>query len=619
MPALPGLPATAAFLSFLHALPSTHRQQQQSQNELPDEPNQTVLYLALGGLIGVLYSLGTEKFLRAMQHRHIFVRNAMLWLAAITWLFAAAAVAVVASLIYHQAEAGLEGFDRVLGVLLPFVVRADLVVDWAKRVAWALLNMSNWTQAAVQTRRLLARAPAMKEILQVDDDVISMVRRGDTREHDLVESEDQVWKEGTDSLVRVADVLQHFEKLGRIAVYATGGLLAAVPVGVVWIFYAAYHGAVSMHEGQHSLGILYWISVFLAPFGAIIMLLASAGLLCGVVTLSVVGTIIQFAVYWSTRTVYSMVRIVLSQGWAGFPDITKPHSMRNIEQAPRGPNATNYAVRAVRQPEEAGAAIAQMGALLPTELEFALASWDGFHKGDKVNPEWLTTRIFKNLHLSFFDDEESTLNGEVRPRKGRALVVKRVPDGPEIMGAQRGQHGVSPGAPEMGVPEAEEPSSRSTLRNHIDSRRTGVKHNETALILLGRLGLDLSVRSTRRRRLSTYYAFAMLVSLQIESGGNACRFQTILDLSDEEFQDRMKAFKSSVADEAQIALQELLHRLTGSTKYRLVPRGAPSSTMVPVTAWVRTAMLTFLETPSESDGTKQRPSDLISVSATSPE
>lgn len=599
--------APTALLVATLLRPILFSSQARQSDETETKPNQTVLYLALGAVLGVAYSLGTEKFIRAMQHRHIFVRNSMLWLSAVAWLFAAAAAAWVASLIHNQVGGGLEGFDRVLGVLIPFVVRADLVVDWAKRVAWALLNMATWTQASVQVRRLLARAPRMAALVDVDDEVSALAAVQNSRQADLLSSEDRVWTEDADSLVRVADVLQHFEKLGRVAFYALGGLICAVPGAIVWILYAAFHGAWSFHKSMPVLGCLYWLSIILAPFGALIMLVASAGLLCGVVTLSVVGTIIQFSVYWSMRTVYSMVRIFMSQAWAGFPDITKPHATRNVDQGPPVSNSGKFAIKAIRHPEEAGAAIAQVGSLLPSELEFALASWDGFNPGDKVKPAWVSRKIFaftspSGKKKSSNDTtgprvQSGKVAGKPAEKRGRPKRASSAEDGEDNEHAD-GENGSS-------EPDASPDNAALEDREEV---RSGRKENETAIILLGRLGLDLSVKSVRKRRLSTYYAFGMLTHLQVESGGNAWRLRRVEDLPESEFDERIKQLNSIVADEAKIALYELGTRLRGTSKYRVIPTGPPSSRMVSVHSWLRSALLAFLESPAESDGGK-RPRD----------
>lgn len=585
----------------------------------PQQPSQTLLYLGLGALLGVVYSLGTEKFMRAMHHRHIFVRNAMLWLAAVTWLLAVAVLIWVAANIYAQVGGGLEGFDRVLGVTIPFVVRADLVVDWAKRVSWALLNMLNWTQSTVQVRRLISRAPSMHFVVSVDDDVRTMIRNPQDRQHDLLSSEDRVWTEDADALVRVSEVIQHFEKLGRVACYACACLVLATPSALVWIVYALINGVISLTKSHFVLAALYFISIFLAPLGAIIMILASTGLLCGVVTLSVVGTAVQFAVYWSTRTVYSMVRIALSQAWAGFPHLKKPHAMPNVAQSPPGPNAGTMAVRAIRHPEEAGAAMACMGNLLPSELEFSLGSWDGNHKDHTFKP--IGSSLSRHL-MSFGNWFHHHIHSPHLPHGHRthshtpytpktSQTPKRTPrDGPSPANSNNAD--TSADASTSGRDEnaqADVECAKASTKDITppepvsaaeESRRV-IKDNERILILLGRLGLDLRIKSPRRRRLSTYYALAMLVHLQVESGGNAWRLHDTKEISEADFDERIRSLNCVVADEAKIAIDELSHRLRGSSKYRIIPSGYPNNRMIAVQMWLRLVLLSFLETPSDSD------------------
>lgn len=590
---------------------STRAIRQQAANDNPEQ-SQNVIFLGLGALLGVAYSLGTEKYMRAMQHRHIFVRNAMLWLSAVAWLFAVAAVAVVASLIYNQVGGNLEGFDRVFGVLIPFVVRADLIVDWAKRVAWALLNMATWTQGAIQIRRLISRAPAMNNLVSVDDEVTSMTRTDVSRQTDLLIAEDRVWTEDSDSLVRLSELLQHFEKLARVAAYAFVGLIGAIPGALVWITYATYHGTLSFRNSLHGLGTLYWLSVFLAPVGAVILIIASTILLCGVVTLSIVGTMIQFSVYWSTRTVYSMVRIALSQAWAGFPDITKPHAMPNVQHAPTGLNAGSMAVRAVRHPEEAGAAISLMGILLPTDLEFALASWDGTYKGDTSKPKPIGYSVSRHLRVStYFGTVPDTQKDELTPTASNS-ASQDVPPNPTKSTSQHTNVSQRPSSSDADDDLEEENRPAPNGCDHVEQTPAesldptpDVKNNETILILLGRLGLDLSVKSARKRRLSTYYALGMLVHLQIESGGNAWRLHNVDELNDDEFEQRIARFNCIIADEAKVSIQELTSRLRGSSKYRVIPTGFPNSRMVPVNVWLRSVLLLFLETESESDGSRR--------------
>lgn len=601
--------STAAFTFFTYTLPHLLPVARQVSNA-DQSQNETLAYLSLGALLGVGYSLGTEKFIHAMKHRHIFIRNAMLWLSAIAFLFAAISVIWIASLIYDQSGGGLEGYDRVLGVLIPFVVRADLVVDWAKRVAWALLNMTSWTQGAVQVRRLLIRARHMPHVVDIDADVLAMVSADGFKTGTL---EDTVLAEDADSLVNLADVLQHFEKYGRVAVYAIGGLVGALPISLLWFLYAAYHGGKSLHKGFKLMAALYWLSLILTPIGTVVIILASTILLGGVVALSIVGTIIQFSVYWSTRTVYSMVRVALSQAWAGFPGITRSHSTADSKEPTSRPSLTGLGEKPIRKPEEAGTAIAQMGGLLPTELEFALASWDGYHHADLANTDWFMTRLF---NMTYFKDSDAILARDM------AAKVKRDHHDASHLAVYR---------PSTTDSELEAPSlvcdSQQTSNEHdmedmithadfvfhdpdvnhtsfVEQQRDVDDDKETVLKLLSRLGLDLSVKSARKRRLSTYYALAMLTSLQVESGGNAWRLRSINDISDDEFNTRIEAFDCIIADEAKIAVTELEMRLKGTSRYRIIPSGVSDMPMVSVVSWLRWLLLSFLETPGEIDHAK---------------
>jgi len=48
--------------------------------------DESIIYLLLAACVGVIYTLGTEKYIRAMLHRHIYVRISMLFLSALCWL-----------------------------------------------------------------------------------------------------------------------------------------------------------------------------------------------------------------------------------------------------------------------------------------------------------------------------------------------------------------------------------------------------------------------------------------------------------------------------------------------------------------------------------------------------
>lgn len=601
-----------------------------------------------------------------MQHRHIFVRNAMLWLAAVFWLFAAAAVATVASLVYNQVGGGLEGFDRVLGVLIPFVVRADLIVDWAKRVAWALLNMHIWTQSAVQTRRLIARAADMRCIVSAGDDtkILAPAVHVDFK-NELLAAEHRVWTEDSHSLVTVRQVFDHFEKLSRVALYAFCVLILAIPGAIIWMIYATYHCIACLTtKSNHLLSLLYFISILLAPIGAAMLVLASAGMLCGVVSLSVVGTMIQFGVFWSLRIVFSVVRITLSQIWAGFPLLSNKSSISSLQHPIQSPTQQDMhhnsrrpsmTIRPRRVAEEAAAAMVIVGPLLPTELEFALASWDGKREGHKSKPlgfslskhlfssstDWLNAKQGNDDPLKSADRIDCDIQREqyamsefpsvpAPPPVARMAADRATTeDGSEKMeglGIQsesvrnaRGESGFHPLRPSWSdfgdidddlftVDDSigEATSTMAGVRRVLSSRterqmQEMSKSNETTMALLNRLGLDLNVSSARQRRLSTFYSLGMLVHLQAESGGNAWCLNAIEDISEVEFNQRMKRFNSIVADEAHAAVIELCSRLHAASKYRVIPTGAPVNRMVPVQVWLRAVLLAFLENAGDGE------------------
>lgn len=452
----------------------------------------------------------------------------------------------------------------------------------------------------------------MTPAVQVDPDLVALAMLSHSRPRDFVASEDRVWAEDADSLVRLADVLQHFEKLGRVAVYAVGGLVGAVPAAVAWVLYAGYYAVVSFLQTQRVLGVLYCLSVLLAPLGAVIVVLSSAVLLCGVVALSVVGTLIQFAVYWSTRTVYSMVRIALSQAWAGFPDITRTHESSSDGDAESSDSCAGQGIiSSNRRAEEAGAAIAHMGIYLPTELEFALASWDGFDHGETVQADWFSTRLF---NMNYFKDSESVLARDMAARSKRNANCAKVrglskdSECKSRVEKSLNRYHCDSNDIEVAYDSAEtyeplETHDSSTPESEPSAGHKNVVENDrdTVVMLLRRLGLDLSVKSARKRRLSTYYAFGMLVQLQLDSGGNAWRLNDIEDISDEEFRERIDSFDSIIADEAGTALTELSSRLKGTSRYRIIPSGTSHQQLVPVTTWLRLALLAFLETPDERE------------------
>lgn len=636
--------------------------------------SETIIYLLLGGLLGIAYSLGTEKFIRAMANRHIFVRNAMLCLSAQVSLVGIAAVMLVARLIYNQSGRGLEGFDRVLGILIPFVVRADLVVDWARRVASALISVTTWTQSVVQMRRLLNRASWLHEVTLSEAVTEMLPEENASLGSDLLTAEQTLWTEDADSLVNISQVWEHFQKLGRVAAYAFVALVAALPAACIWVIYALYHTLKYAITGFCTLAIIYLVTIPLAFPCAGAVIAISAGLLCAVVTMSVIGTMIQFAVYWCTRMMYSIVRITLSQMWSGFPAVRVPHAhatvQTSVEQCEsvidkRGRKLKGMALlRALRKPEEAGAAMAVLGSQLPTELEFALASWDGKHKGHKSKPfgfsvsrHLISTNCFRQ-HIEEDDDEdddeyddedddEDEQEGDDSLERGDEEEDEDededdddddgnggvVVDEKAVHMARRQRHGavhddeqrgfsvvaidddedadMKTASESLPCDQNEQPSLKNvTFTNNVSydaSTNNGIEQpalqtrtrsqsqQDYMRRILKRIGLDHSTKSSRRRRLSTFYALGMMVNLQIESGGNACCLHNVKKISDEDFMNRINALNSPVADEAVVAVQELSSRLRTSSRYQVVPTGPPHQQMVPVQHWLRSLLLLFLE------------------------
>lgn len=656
--------------------------------------SQTPVWLALGALLGVAYSLGAGKYSSAMTHPHLYVRGAMLWLSCVAWLAAAAALAYV-SFKLQQQDDGLDGTERVFAVLVPAVVRADLIVDWAKRVMWAVFLMPTWTQGCVALRRITRRAAEMEVVLATDLEVMEMadVHDGDFAQ-DLVAAEESVWAEGAESLVQVNEMLEHFRRLARMSLYAIAGLIGAVPGAVIWISYGTYKGYDAWRNQLRRLAVVYWLSVLFAPIGAIVVLFVSVILLVGIVSLSVAGSLIQFSVYWSTRVVYTLVRAALAEAWAEFPflmrrdglpplisrllppnagaamslvgnrshmhhpghaiatrtlalDHTGPepradrddagdanlmnaaaplphfnsrgsedHSSEGsvgVTVAPRpmrahvhsSPTPTTqcgtpcdvecggksiqhlteggissrdpeddghhpsvlYNGRSVaRHPAEAGAAIARAGGLLPTELEFALASWDGvtvrhgerfpdflgaFPSPDKPNKHTTHDRL-----QPVADDDSSTVDRSSTGRRRR----------------RRKRSGSGSSAPVLG------------------------SHD---VILMERLGMDDIVDTPRKRRLSNYYSLAMLMQMQVASGGNAwqirrsyLRAPQVADIN--LFTAEILSYNSVVAVEAAEAVSELSGRLRATARYRVVPSTGRN---IPTDQWLRAVLLALLMDP----------------------
>jgi hypothetical protein len=480
----------------------------------------------------------------------------------------------------------------VFSVIVPAVVRSDLVVDWSKRVMSFLLN-SIWVQSCVTVRRFMRRSvDELALLVTVDTVVLDIASLGGSpaacpvsrpsshaiaplpassapppaslRLHaaanfftphdddavllaDQASAEEAVWAEGAESLARVSEMLEHLRKLARVSVYALVGLVGAVPGALVWIFYAAYKGTAAWATHHRRLAAFYFASIAFAPVGAVVVIFVSIVLLGGIVSLSILGACVQFGVYWSTRIVYSFVRTVLTQAWADFPFLMRRDNSaarrarkavgineldddeNDVESAAdvHTNQATELGARyhgkaVLRHPAEAGAAMACVGGLLPTELEFALASWDG-----------------------------------------------------------GSQHGVGDDSTSL-------------------SQSTSTQNTE----LLRRLGMDTMVDTPTKRRLCVYYALGMLVHLQVTSGGNAwqirrscLRANAVVELEPDAFIDLSLAehSQSPLAREAAEAVVELSARLRSTSRYRIVPIAGRN---VPVHQWLRATLLVLMADPT---------------------
>ncbi len=512
--------------------------------------DQTVVWLALGAILGVSYVLGTEKYVRAMQHRHVFVRLAMLFLSACCWVGAAAATCAVCVQIYRQTADTLEGFERVIGILLPAVVRADLIVDWAKRVSFSLLNVRAWVAACVQFQRIMARAAALraKPELHVSRDVQNLAMAAYANRADVVGSERLIWESDV-SLVKTKEIMKHFLHLGRIAVYGVSVFVGAIPAGVLWIGYAVY---LAVRDGQRKNALpalLYVLSIPFTPFAVIFALIASFGLVVGVVSLSVFGTLVQFFVYWAVRFVYCIVRMGLSEEYAGFPIVSRTRSKAEVE--------FEDVKDGKRHPNEAAAAIARGGDFFPSELEFALSPWDG-------STSYEDDRTCDKVDIPAVDDA-----------KGEGFYV-----------------------PPRSFKRTQ---SLESLGLEMDPDFDGDETMEKHLSLLLRLGLDRSNNTRRKRRLSSYYALCFMVSLQVESGGKGFCLHAVPELSDSEFMEKVDKFDSFVVDDVAVACKELAKRLRRMTRYRIIHYGEEND-VADVEQWLRAVVLFLFDSPLDTPG-----------------
>lgn len=123
---------------------------------------------------------------------------------------------------------------------------------------------------------------------------------------------------------------------------------------------------------------------------------------------------------------------------------------------------------------------------------------------------------------------------------------------------------------------------------------TSTSYSEVDQYLLERLGLDMNVGSSARRRLATYYAIGMLVNMQVESNGLALRLPMQPRMTGEDFKSRMDLYGSFVIEEAQDPVEELVHRFNLDTKYRYVPSGFGNNDCLPVEHWVQCLLINLL-------------------------
>lgn len=127
--------------------------------------NESPLWLIFGAVMGIFYTLGIEKYQRTMRHRHRFVRASMLGFSGLCAGGNALFVSYLCFQIYKQSE-GIQGVDRIIAVLIPIVVRADLVVDCGRRFFNVLLYLQVWVDAVVQLQRILLRASAIGTLFE---------------------------------------------------------------------------------------------------------------------------------------------------------------------------------------------------------------------------------------------------------------------------------------------------------------------------------------------------------------------------------------------------------------------------------------------------------------------
>lgn len=723
--------------------------------------SQTPLWITLGVLYGAAYSLSADHYTRAQTNSHIFVRASMLGLSCGVFLASTAGVGYVLYWIRRQ-DLGLDGLERVYSVLIPVVVRGDLLIDWGKRVVWLLFLARSWTQSCVALRRILRRADEF-ERLAVLDGSVAAIARGEGRTltdftGDLLLAESDVWADGAESLFRMAQIGDHVRKLSKVAMYAAVGFVGAVPGAMAWVGYATYKGFMRWGEGYKRLAIAYWFSVLLAPVSAVVCLFVSAFAFLGIIGLSVMGACAGFGVHWSTRMVYTMLRMALSQAWADFPfvmrkggavasfkekaeklerhvielpgvigkqvveiptrvkrevmelpahfnqttdrsrasrraehdakesDVPRPvyrvypafdnsppveqgegvvdaktpvaivgPAMEAAEEGRASPRtgsprpglgqvdglfrytdidtgrrgsdtATAPASRSPRRkrarprtssfpvmggvghgasgvpsgaptdppggdsdkedsdgsstdddqciglyhgmvlerhPDEAGVAMARLGFLLPTELEFALATWDG---------------------LAVRRGEISVFRTAMANRSADSIVSEAISDATDE---------------NANVAASSSPYEQPSLEQ-ASSKTRGLRSRERReLRYMSRLGMDGQMDSAPKRRLTVFYCLGMIAQLQVSSGGNSWQLRKNLlripaTTKLKEFISAIARMDSIVACEAAEACIELGDRLHNTPKYRTIPAAGHN---VEVGVWLRALLLVLLADP----------------------
>lgn len=239
-----------------------------------------------------------------------------------------------------------------------------------------------------------------------------------------------------------------------------------------------------------------------------------------------------------------------------------------------------------RHPDEAGAAIGHMGVLLPTELEFTLASWNGMQ---------LRNGDIRNYAYRWREGGGRTLPSPPPPSSGDDADPPRLFDAdPSLAVFADGSPSVSTGSPAASGDRVASSVSRSSWTG---PRRFGRRDQR----YMFRLGLDGKVDTPAKRRLSTFYSLGMLVQLQSSSGGNSWQLastalRTPAATEVDYFVAVIVRMRSTVALEAAEACLELGDRLLSTPRYRTVPS---SGRTVNTGIWLRAVLLTILAEPGK--------------------